>query len=125
LKEISASDYAEIGLVILNGSRSKKKKYTFAKFRSRFNYLLSYAYERIDRKLFKTSPDAFAPVSLSDFFRNTPAITVIPESKGLTQRFSPDDIAEIKKNNIDVLIRLGFSILKGDILTAAPYGIWS
>jgi hypothetical protein len=125
LQEISAGDYAEICLVILNGDKGKKKKYTFAKFRSRFNYLLSYVYEGIDRKLFKTSPDAFESVKLTDFFRNTATIEVIPESKGLSQWFSPHDIAEIKKNNIDVLIRLGFSILKGDILHATPYGIWS
>ena len=36
-----------------------------------------------------------------------------------------EDILKIKHYNLDVLIRFGFKILRGDILKAAKYGIWS
>ncbi len=127
LKEISTSDYAEIGLVIYNGDerKKKKKKLTVQKFFSRFNYLLSYAYDIIDSKIFKAKPDAFKSVDLKDLLAGTPSITVVPDAKGISQWFPKADIENIKSHNIDVLIRLGFSILKGDVLSATPYGIWS
>lgn len=127
LKEISESDYAELCLVIYNGDKRNRtgSKFTINKFFSRFKYLLSYLYDRIDSRLFKEKPDAFKQINLTALLAGIPEVTVIPESKGLSQWFPEADIAEIKKHNVDVLIRLGFSILKGEILSATPYGIWS
>lgn len=42
-----------------------------------------------------------------------------------TDEFSPNDIAKINKLNLDLLVRFGFRILKGEILNSAKYGIWS
>src|SRR5439155_8345358 len=36
-----------------------------------------------------------------------------------------NELARIQAHNIDVFIRLGFRILRGEILRSARYGVWS
>jgi len=52
-------------------------------------------------------------------------IEVEPIGKKFVQRFPSDALDQIRARNLDVLIRFGFNILKGDILTSARYGVWS
>jgi hypothetical protein len=127
LEEIMQSDFSEIVLVIYNGDKRKrdKGKLTFRKIFLHFNYLLSYAYDFLDSTFFKAKPNALEIKDLKLLFCNMPSITVIPKSKGLWQWFPEEDIEKIKQNKVDVLLRLGFSILKGELLQCIPYGIWS
>ena len=54
------------------------------------------------------------------------AIEVGPEKKGkYAELFLEEDIEKIKSKNLDFIIRFGFGILKGEILNAARWGIWS
>lgn len=46
-------------------------------------------------------------------------------ASGLVYRFSDEDISRIRALSLDVLIRCGSGILKGKILHAARFGIWS
>jgi hypothetical protein len=48
-----------------------------------------------------------------------------PIADGHGQRFEPDDLAAIAAHRPDVLIRFGFGILKGDILSLPRHGVWS
>ncbi|NJC04248.1 hypothetical protein GGQ97_000041 [Sphingomonas kaistensis] len=41
------------------------------------------------------------------------------------ERFAPESVADIRSHNLDFLLRFGFGILKGEVLEAARYGIWS
>ncbi|WP_193171447.1 glucosamine inositolphosphorylceramide transferase family protein [Nisaea nitritireducens] len=52
---------------------------------------------------------------------------VTPEvsGNGLVYRYPESDVAAIRTRNIDVLIRGGSGILRGDILTVCPFGILS
>src|SRR5215468_8354994 len=52
-------------------------------------------------------------------------IDVEPIGKKFVHRFPPEALEAIRARNLDVLLRFGFNILKGDILKAARYGIWS
>lgn len=49
----------------------------------------------------------------------------IPTGTEKVHRFSHKQIEQIKTYRPDVILRFGFNILKGDILHAATYGIWS
>ena len=49
----------------------------------------------------------------------------IISKSGFVHRFDDDDIKKIREAKFDVLIRCGTGILRGDILTAAKYGIIS
>lgn len=41
------------------------------------------------------------------------------------QTFTPDEIAAIAATRPDFILRFGFGILRGDILSVAPHGVWS
>jgi hypothetical protein len=70
-------------------------------------------------------PDAFKPIDASDLLRGIPAIEVSPRLTQFSDRFDADNIATIKAYDLDILIRLGFRILRGEILNAARFGVWS
>ena len=40
-------------------------------------------------------------------------------------RFPPGAIAALLSHDLDVILRFGFNILRGEVLTSARYGIWS
>ncbi len=42
-----------------------------------------------------------------------------------SEYFSDDDLTAIKSANLDFILRFGFNIVRGEILNAATYGIWS
>ena len=42
-----------------------------------------------------------------------------------SQYFPADAIAELRRHDLDVLLRFGFGILRGEVLDVARYGIWS
>jgi hypothetical protein len=41
------------------------------------------------------------------------------------ESFSEDDLARIKSYSPDIIVRFGFNILQGEILTLPTYGVWS
>ncbi len=42
-----------------------------------------------------------------------------------TQRFEQDDLTYLQGLNLDFILKFGYGIIRGDILTAARYGVWS
>jgi hypothetical protein len=110
------TQFAEITLLIVN-QRPKPSGNP-----SPFLYKI---YRKIDRILFKTELDAFTDESIfSVLDKSTKQLQVIPVQKKFSDGFQAEDIAQIKSQNLDVLLRFGFRILKGEILNAAKYGVW-
>jgi hypothetical protein len=67
-----------------------------------------------------------ANVDLPVSFESVPQISCKVEKKGrFSQYFSGNDIIDIQKYSPDFILRFGFSIIRGDILQVAPYGVWS
>ncbi|HNY02398.1 MAG TPA: hypothetical protein PKG48_07420 [Bacteroidales bacterium] len=92
--------------------------------------------QRLARKQFRTllfsvlenrifRPPAKALTDLSDGFNNLPSITCTVTKRGYSEYFDPADVATIREYRPDFLLRFGFGILRGDILSAARYGVWS
>jgi hypothetical protein len=52
-------------------------------------------------------------------------LRMTPQRSGFVDRFLPEQVAAIRDLDLDVLLRFGFGILRGDILQAARYGVWS
>ena len=52
-------------------------------------------------------------------------MTVTPIIKGISTYFKPDDVEKIKAFDLDFILRFGFDIIRGEVLTSAKYGIWS
>jgi hypothetical protein len=69
--------------------------------------------------------DHFNQYNLFDYVNDIIDVEPIISKSGFVYRYSDNDIQNIKQKNIDVLIRCGSGILRGDILTIAKYGIIS
>ncbi|HET9603739.1 MAG TPA: hypothetical protein VFO96_05575 [Gemmatimonadales bacterium] len=85
--------------------------------------LLAFALaERLDRR---RGPAAPAAASLRDIAPRAARLEVSPILGRFTDTFRDDDVAAVQRHDLDVLVRLGFRILKGAILGAARNGVWS
>ena len=79
----------------------------------------------VESKVFKPSKDLREDRSF-DISRLAPTRAVLsPLVSGPNYKFTPEDIGKVRALNLTVMIRAGSGILRGDILTAARYGILS
>jgi len=63
---------------------------------------------------------------LSQSLQDVPTVRCITrKGKGSGQYFSEQDVAAIQLHRPDFILRFAFNIIRGDILTAARYGVWS
>ena len=133
----------ELALIIKNGDDSKP-------YKSFGDKLLHYPYRQIlfriwHRYFFKPkakkrinikneiSPLRFAPVEMTsedgvistEVEKSPASMTVMPIIKGISTYFPDADIATIRSYDLDFILRFGFDIIRGDVLTAARYGVWS
>ena len=97
----------------------------FQKIKIHFKHLVFLLFSIVENKLIKVSPDAFAKKSIEKLCNEAAIIKVVPEQTKFIDRIVLNDIEKIKTYDIDVFIRLGFRILKGDILSIAKSGVWS
>ena len=66
------------------------------------------------------------PVDLSEKLLNVPQISCIPVQKGkYSEYFTDQDLQTIRSFRPDFLLRFAFGIIRGEILEAARYGVWS
>jgi hypothetical protein len=126
LTEIERSGVARIELVVLNAEPRQSSFQRLLAARQRFLWLL---YDRIDRwivrRLLKIRQDAFDSVDVAPLLAGRTTLTVTPLCKGFSQRFDESSTAAVKAADLDVLLRFGFRILRGDVLKTARYGVWS
>jgi hypothetical protein len=67
----------------------------------------------------------FKKYNLFDYVSEIIDVEPVISKSGFVYRYNDKDIKKIKNKNIDVLIRCGSGILRGDILTSTKYGIIS
>lgn len=70
-------------------------------------------------------PDASKKIDAEELLADVEVIKVSPRRQQFSDYIESDDLARIQARNIDVFLRLGFRILRGGILHAARYGVWS
>jgi hypothetical protein len=136
VKDLKASDFVDIRLVIVRNSGDKKKihpKSVFEKIWGLRKHILDKylrstlffrLYSLLDDRRNKEIP-YFDEVSIDDLLKGIPCVEVQPFEKGFSDYFSSEDSDFVKSQNLDVLFRFGFRILRGDILEGAKYGVWS
>lgn len=124
LHRIISSDYAELTLVVLNQLPIKKTAplLTFWQRRNRWFYDF---FNAIDEKLFLRGVNASIQKDASNVFLDVPTLKVHPVGKYDDQHFSSCDVEQIKSYQLDILVKMGFGTLCGDVLSAAKYGLWS
>jgi hypothetical protein len=115
---------AEIVLVVIN---AKSDLYGSRMNRLLQNYhkLLYFIYRKLDELLFKQKRDAFERKDIRQLLGSAAYLAVTPVQKKFSDYLEPNDIERIKAFDLDILVRGGFRILRGEILKASRYGIWS
>lgn len=117
IRQIVSTGLAEISVLILN--KSPKSPGNLTPFLYRF-------YRALDRLLFKSNWDAFRSVSIFDSLpRETDTISIKPIQKKYRDIFSEVDLDKMEEFDLDVIVRFGFRILSGKVLTLPKLGVWS
>ena len=133
-QNIINSDYAEISLVILNSNEKPitENKSLVSKVVNNRGRILHLAVRRTLEIIYETLidrntqlPDAKKNQNSEHLFSETPIIDVNTIQNQRSDVFFDSDILEIRNYKLDIMVRCGFRILRGDILNAAKYGIWS
>ncbi|PIQ48588.1 MAG: hypothetical protein COW03_09395 [Cytophagales bacterium CG12_big_fil_rev_8_21_14_0_65_40_12] len=124
LEHLLSFDCAEIVLNIKKKSTSTPKRSFFSKLISEPQHALFFLYKKYDERRNSPKPSAFTLRPLESLIQ-CETLEVVPKSTKFSDRFSQEDLDIIKTYEIDILVRLGFNILRGDILKVARYGVWS
>ena len=121
---INQSAYCKVVLIVQNTvevvARSK-----WQRLRDGFKYILFNLYKRLDRRFFSLNPDPFVLTDLQGIGLDAKHLKVLPRRTKYSDYINDEDILTIRESELDVMVRLGFRILKGEILSVAKYGIWS
>src|SRR6185437_4555547 len=126
IRDIDTSPFAELALIILNAAPHRQEKRTLPKrLKAYWTHSVFERYRRWDRQRNACAEDAFAPADISESLKNVPLLRAIPIQTKFVDRFAAQDIETIRDQNLDVLFRFGFRIIRGDILACARYGVWS
>jgi hypothetical protein len=135
IEDIQASNFANIELLVFrripasenstNPADSKVSKAVRRLLDPQLRkHTLYEQYLRFDEKK-KPSHHPLDQVDCSRLLTNIESIEIEPIGKKFVHRFPPEAIEAIRAKKLDVLLRFGFNILRGDILQAARYGVWS
>lgn len=69
---------------------------------------------------------ASRPVDLSSTLAEVPQRQCVVKKVGkFSEYFDPEDVSAIRTHQLDFMLRFGFNIIRGEILAAARYGVWS
>lgn len=69
---------------------------------------------------------AMRPVDMNERLAGIPSLRCAVLRKGkYSEYFREDDIAEIRRYDLDFILRFGFNIIRGEILSVPRYGVWS
>src|SRR2546425_178400 len=71
-------------------------------------------------------PRALRPVDMTAVFEKIPSVPCgeITQEESL-QSFDQTDVRRIREHDLDFLLQFGFGFLRGDVLNAGRYGVWS
>ena len=133
LRDILSSDYAEISCVILNGAGATASAPATRAPTSRIGRLWANRravpfglYKRFDSWRYPPTRDPEKHTDLSSLLpAGIPSLTVVPRMTKFCDYFPDEAVAWVKAQSPDVLLRFGFRILKGPILSGSRYGVWS
>jgi len=125
IERIVNGNYAEIVLVVKKRSAQVPDRSLPGLLKRNLNLWMYKLYMAGERVITKPAPDAFAKKNLNGLINNATLLEVDCVEKKFSDYIRPEDIDVIKGYKVDVFIRLGFRILRGEILKTAKMGVWS
>jgi len=118
IKELIKLDDVSINLVILNTMKTLSSS-------QNWKTILYDAYLKLDKYVFKVKPNAFEKRNIEETLNMVESMSISPLSQDGINVLSSKEVSQIKSKNLDIIIQLGSKTLKGDILNASSYGMWS
>jgi len=125
LRHIVEAPFCELALFVVNEERRPERSLRdrLRANRSLFVYKL---YARLDRQIYGRDDDALASAELLPEFAAVPRLCTVPIApRPFEHRLDAEAIDAIREADLDVMLRFGFNIIRGDVLEAARYGVWS
>ena len=114
-------------LIIRNAESTQKKRF--------FKWLVNYPFRRGFFQVwnhYKFKPDCRTMTELEPTLKTLgvnlseiPVLDCQPSHKKTSTFILDKDIETIKNHQLDFILRFGFNIIRGEVLQAAKYGIWS
>jgi hypothetical protein len=124
LQDLEQMEGVQLTTAIINKSE-KKNNTTFKKLWTFREKIVWKIHEALDAKLFKTKANPFKRVDISALLKDLNIIEVRPKMTPFCDYLESTDFERIKTEELDVALRFGFRIIKGDFLKIAKAGIWS
>lgn len=137
VNQINRSNFARVELVVRNGlsadqpaepalpSGRLRKLLALLRDPVRRKKLGFALYTRWDQARAGAACDLISLCDAAPLFAGVEQITARPIVKGFVHRFTDDVVRAVRERDLDVLLRFGFNIIRGDILRSARYGMWS
>jgi len=123
VQKINASEHSEIILIIKKIQKVKKKQTRIRRLWENRNSLFYHWYLTIEPIFFKPHTHLFYKRDLRKII-DCPTLSISPKEIGYDDVISEEDVNKVKSENVDVLIKLGFNHLKGNILKCCKCGVW-
>jgi len=131
LQDISRSNFARVELVVLNAEPGKQRRGPITALldalrdKALRRNLLFKIYARWERRKLKGDADPFRATDCGRFLGGAETLSVMPARAGFVHRLADADMYRLREKNLDVLLRFGFNVLRGEILASARCGVWS
>ncbi len=138
IRTLNAGDYARVALIVRNMSPGEPLEIRDAasapkgslrarwlKLRRNASRLVYIAFWKADRVAKRWSNHFEEPQQLEELLPGVDVIAVTPHKSRYSDVIGSEDIDRIEAHDIDIFLRLGFRILRGRVLQAAKYGVWS
>ena len=121
IEEIKNSDYAQIVLIVRNNLNKLVTKNRNINSGS----IVFRLHQKLDRLIFTHKNFYSEKTDVRALLQEVPEILVKPVKDKIINSFNTEDLIEIEKNNLDIILKFGFSNLFGNILKISKYGVWS
>jgi hypothetical protein len=126
LNDVAKAPYLQLALIIRKRQAKVSPRSFWTKLKTNWSSLLWIWYRQIDQKRHQEEErNVFAKVDVQELIREAEILEVAPIQKSYVDRFEERDIEQIKRAKLDVILRFGFRVIKGEILNCASHGVWS
>ncbi len=141
LEDIRSSDIARTVLVVENVVDASPPASPLDRVRERPDLALYWLYQvvdqhvfglreagkkpRLDAKIATQRVDPFAVMDIGPLVIGADHIKVQPRRTKFSDYFSHADLEAVRSYDLDVLLRFGFRILRGEVLEVPRFGVWS
>jgi hypothetical protein len=125
IERIANSNFAEIILVILKDFPpidSLEKSLSLHKKQGSYAYQIM---DSFDQKLFVRGPKANNLRNISGLLESSQLINAKAVQDGNFDIICSEVIQEVQSAQVDILVKLGFNNLKGDLLSIPKFGVWA